>query len=210
MINGMTLSETIEYFCGKYGIKIKVIPASNDAVPTMVHTKDQGVLGFQEYFVRCQFEPPVNEFVFANIQESRPAPGVLEALRDADLVLIGPSNPFVSIFPILNIPGIQEAITDKVVVAVSPIKQGKSYRGPAAKIFREMGMESSSASVANLYRGIIQGIVIDNADSSMRREIERWGIMVFETDITMDSVGKRKTLALDVIEFGKFIQKMMR
>jgi len=71
-------------------------------------------------------------------------------------------------------------------------------------------MESSSASVANLYRGIIQGIVIDNADSSMRREIERWGIMVFETDITMDSVGKRKTLALDVIEFGKFIQKMMR
>ena len=71
-------------------------------------------------------------------------------------------------------------------------------------------MESSSASVANLYRGIIQGIVIDNADSSMRREIERLGIMVFETDITMDSVGKRKTLALDVIEFGKFIQKMMR
>lgn len=210
MINGMTLSETIEYFCGKYGIKIKVIPASNDAVPTMVHTKDQGVLGFQEYFVRCQFEPPVNEFVFANIQESRPAPGVLEALRDADLVLIGPSNPFVSIFPILNIPGIQEAITDKVVVAVSPIKQGKSYRGPAAKIFREMGMESSSASVANLYRGIIQGIVIDNADSSMRREIERWGIMVLETDITMDSVGKRKSLALDVIQFGKFIQKMIR
>ena len=167
LARGATLSEVTAHLCRALGIAPRVLPMSDDAVRTRVRTAE-GWLDFQEYFVHQQCRPAVREFVFAGAESARAQPHALAALERRDLraIVICPSNPFVSIEPILAVPGIHAAIrqSDAPVVAVTPIIGGKAIKGPAAKMLAELGLEVSGAAVARRYAGIIDGFVIDETD----------------------------------------------
>jgi LPPG:FO 2-phospho-L-lactate transferase len=162
------LSEVTAHFCRALGIAVRVLPMSDDPVRTRVLTSE-GWLDFQEYFVQRQCEPAVREFRFAGAETAHAQADALAALERRDLraIIICPSNPFVSVEPILAVPGIRAAIerSHAPVIAVTPIIGGKSIKGPAAKMMFELGLEVSAAAVARRYAGLIDGFVIDQADS---------------------------------------------
>ncbi len=204
---GETLSQVTEAFCRFWGVSARVIPMSDRPIPTTVHT-DEGPLPFQEYFVQRQCQPKVTGFSFAGIESSSPAPGVLEALKFAGLVVICPSNPWVSIAPILAVPGIRQALESKRVVAVSPIIGGQALKGPAAKMYQELGLDPSAASVARHYgklgkEGILTGFVIDTVDSAQAGQVECLGLRVLVTDSVMRTPADRQRLANELVLFGK-------
>ena len=167
LAQGAKLSEITAHLCQQLGIAVRVLPMSDDPVRTRVLTSE-GWLDFQEYFVHRQCRPVVQEFEFAGAGTARAQPGALAALERRDLraIIICPSNPFVSVEPILAVPGIRAAIeqSDAPVVAVTPIVGGKAIKGPAAKMMLELGLDVSGAAVARRYAGIIDGFVIDQAD----------------------------------------------
>ena len=165
---GETLSEITADFCRAWGIEARVLPMSDQPVPTIVLT-EEGEIAFQEYFVARRCEPRVTGFRFENILQSRPAPGVLKAIREAEVVVICPSNPWVSIDPILGVPGVREALTSAQVVAVSPLIGGKALKGPAAKMFAELEIEPTAAAVARHYGNLLNGFVLDNLDKNLTK-----------------------------------------
>jgi LPPG:FO 2-phospho-L-lactate transferase len=207
--DGKSLSEICRHFCTSWKIKPLVIPMSDDPVSTLVHSSE-GDLPFQEYFVKRQCAPRVNGFDFLGAETALPAPGVLEAVHEAELIVICPSNPWVSIDPILTIPGIRDAIVSdrkrKRVVAVSPIIQGRTIKGPAAKMFKEMGISPSAASVANHYGaidsgGLLSGFIFDILDVDERAAINELGIPTKITNTIMKDVKDRVSLAGEVTNF---------
>lgn len=198
---GKLLSEIMATFCKKWGVQINILPVSNDPVPTMVSTKEIGELGFQDYFVRNRCEPVVTGFRFAGIENASPTPGILDAIRAADGIIICPSNPYVSIAPILSVPGMMEEVKKKKVVAVSPIVGGKAIKGPAAKMFQEMGIEASSVAVARHYQDILTGFILDTVDAEYAREIQCSGIIPLVTNTVMQTIDDRKRLATEVLAF---------
>src|SRR5215212_2885500 len=163
---GRPLSAITAEVARAFGLSLRLLPVTDQRLATMVRTP-AGPLAFQDYFVRRRTEDEVLGVEFAGAEESRPAPGVLEAIDRAEAILIAPSNPFVSIGPILAVPGVREAIaTAKApVVAVSPIVGGEAIKGPAAKMFRSLGGEASAAGVAAHYRGLVGTLVIDELDA---------------------------------------------
>jgi LPPG:FO 2-phospho-L-lactate transferase len=167
LAQGTPLSEVTAHLCRTLGIAIRVLPMSDDPVRTRVLTTE-GWLDFQEYFVHRQCRPAVREFMFAGAETARAQPDALAALARRDLrgIVICPSNPFVSVDPILALPGIRAAIQQShaPVVAVTPIIGGKAIKGPAAKMMTELGLEVSGEAVARRYADIIDGFVIDHAD----------------------------------------------
>lgn len=204
---GQTLSQVTEAFCRAWGVSSRVIPMSDQPIPTTVYT-DEGPLPFQEYFVRRQCQPTVKGFNFEGVEKSCPAPGVVEALRYAELVLICPSNPWVSIAPILAVPGIKTALGLKPVVAVSPIVGGRAIKGPAAKMYHELGINPTATAVANHYgktgkHGILTGFVLDRLDEAQSVQIEKLGIRTLVTDTIMRTSADRMRLANDLLLFGK-------
>jgi len=210
---GQPLSQITRHFCQAMGIPARVLPMSDEAVQTWVHT-DEGVLPFQDYFVRRQCQPKVTGFHFEGAEKARPAPGALEAIAQADLVVFCPSNPWVSIDPILAIPGMRAAILERPCVAVSPIIGGQAIKGPAAKMFEELGLRSSAFSVAEHYAGLLQGFVMDQTDagtiwgadsfySAQSPEMESKKTMaILATDTIMKTPQMRANLAKEVIAFG--------
>ncbi|MEA3108922.1 MAG: 2-phospho-L-lactate transferase [Gammaproteobacteria bacterium] len=164
---GATLSEVTAHLCRALGIAIRVLPMSDDPVRTRVLTAE-GWLDFQEYFVHRQCRPAVREFRFAGAETARAQPAALAALERRDLraVVICPSNPFVSVEPILAVPGIRAALQQSPVpvIAVTPIIGGKAIKGPAAKMMAELRLEVSGEAVARRYADIIDGFVVDHAD----------------------------------------------
>jgi LPPG:FO 2-phospho-L-lactate transferase len=201
---GHPLSRITRDFCRSWGIQHTVIPMSDDFVPTWVYT-NEGELGFQEYFVHRQCHPQVTGFRFEGIENARPAPGVVEALRAANLVILCPSNPWVSIGPILAVPGIRQAIEEprKAVVAVSPIIGGQAIKGPAAKMYRELGIEPTALAVARHYGSLLSGFVIDTVDASQSGEIQAAGVQTLSTAAVMKTRADRARLAGEVVEFGR-------
>jgi LPPG:FO 2-phospho-L-lactate transferase len=176
---------------------------SDQPIPTVVHT-DKGAMPFQEYFVHRNCQPKVKGFRFEGAESSEPAPGVVEALRYAGLVLICPSNPWVSIAPILAVPGVRAGLTSKRVAAVSPIVGGKALKGPAAKMYQELGIEPSAVSVARHYGksgkdGILTGFVLDTVDAAQLAELERLGLHGLVTDTIMRTSADRARLASEII-----------
>jgi LPPG:FO 2-phospho-L-lactate transferase len=167
LAQGATLSEVTAHFCEALGITARVLPMSDDPVRTRVLTP-QGWLDFQDYFVRRQCQPAVREFMFSGAETARPQPEALAALQRRDLraIVICPSNPFVSVEPILAVPGIRLALqqAEAPVVAVTPIIGGKAIKGPAAKMMTELGLDVSPAAVARRYAGLIDGFVVDQTD----------------------------------------------
>lgn len=205
--NGEPLSAVTRDFCQKWGVGVTILPMSDDAAPTWVHT-EEGELSFQEYFVHRQCDPKVTGFRFEGIDRARPAPGVLEALSAADLVVICPSNPWVSIAPILGVPGIQQGIEARrqqgshAMVAVSPIIGGQTVKGPAAKMYAELGITPSAYSVARHYGTLLSGFVLDDLDEQQASLIESSGTPALVTQTLMKTAGDRRRLAAEVVAFG--------
>jgi len=205
-----TLSEITKEFCRHWGIKHTIYPMSDDPVRTIIHTSDGEALGFQEYFVHQGYEPIVESIEFRGAEGSTPAPGTLEAIENAEVVVIAPSNPWVSIDPILAVPGFREALVKKTVLAVSPLIGGKALKGPAAKITREFGYDPSTATVANHYREFLTGFVLDTSDRDELEKIERWRIIPLVTDIIMKDKSDRIRLAQEVLTFSEAVYNRSR
>jgi LPPG:FO 2-phospho-L-lactate transferase len=205
--SGVGLSEITRRFSGAWGIHAKVLPMSDDPIQTRV-ISDEGELTFQDYFVRLQCRPIVRGFRFEGVERSQPAPGVLEAIRMADLVVICPSNPMVSIDPILAVPGVKVALHEKPVLAVSPIIGGKAVKGPAAKMYVELGIQPSVLAVARHYGcasnyGLLNSFVIDDVDKDLRGEITDQGCKILVTQTLMKTRSDRRTLAQNLLSFAE-------
>ncbi|HNC07509.1 MAG TPA: 2-phospho-L-lactate transferase [Anaerolineales bacterium] len=200
---GKSLTQITQEFCKAWGIKPVVLPMSDSAVRTMVDT-DAGELAFQEYFVHRHCEPRVRGFRFEGAEVAEPAPGAREAIESADAIVICPSNPWVSVDPILKVLS-RKAIPlfpeGKPVVAVSPIIGGKTVKGPAAKMYAELGIEPSALAVAQHYRNRITGFVLDTVDESISSEISQLNINTLTTDTLMNTPTDRARLAIDVLHF---------
>lgn len=207
---GLTLSEITAEFCRCWGVKHPVFPMSDQSVRTVVHTAEGEALGFQEYFVHQACEPVVEHFEFVGIEDARPLPQAINAIEACDVVVISPSNPWVSIDPILKIPGYVEAIREKPLVAVSPLIGGKALKGPAAKIYAELGVTPSAWAVASHYKDILTGFIFDEQDHHELEKIERWRIIALVTDILMKNDQDRFRLAEEVLRFCETILNRSR
>ncbi len=210
---GLSLSRATRSLCASLGLTHRIVPMSDDPVRTLVHS-DAGVLGFQDYFVRRRAEPVVTRLDYAGANEARIADGFRAALEHPELraVIVCPSNPYLSIAPILALPGVREALRKRraPVIAVSPIVAGQAIKGPAAKIMRELGSEPSSIAVARFYEGLIDGLVVDRADAALAGTIERCGMQCFVTDTVMREPGDRAALAQRVLEFARMPTRQAR
>ncbi|HYM33117.1 MAG TPA: 2-phospho-L-lactate transferase [Candidatus Cybelea sp.] len=202
---GERLTAITGELCRRLGISARVLPMSDDPVRTVVHTAE-GPLAFQEYFVGRRCEVPVTGFTFAGIENAQVTKDVQAALSggETSAVVICPSNPFVSIDPILHVPGMRALLLarDVPIVAVSPIIGGAAVKGPAAKMMRELGLEASSKSVAAHYRGLIEGLMLDHADAPLSPAIESMGMKVRVTDTLMKSATDRRRLAQECLDFA--------
>jgi LPPG:FO 2-phospho-L-lactate transferase len=188
------------------GIAVRLLPMTDRPVRTRVLTAD-GELGFQEYFVKLRCEPAVRGFRFEGAEAAEPAPGVIEALREAELIVFCPSNPWVSLDPILSVPGIRAAVQGKPSIGVSPIVGGAALRGPAAKMFRELGIEPSALAVAEHYRGILGALVIDTQDARLAEPIARLEIRPFVTNTVMLDRSDRLSLARQVLQYASELER---
>lgn len=201
---GESLSQITGDFCKAWGIGPQVLPVSDDRIPTIVMT-DEGDLAFQDYFVAQKCEPKVTGFIFEGVLQAKPVPGVIEAIEQADLVVVCPSNPWVSIDPILAVPGVRDALSKKKVVAVSPIIGGKVVKGPAAKMYAELEIEPSAKVVAHHYGNLLAGFVLDSIDQA---ESEHISPPTLNTDTIMKSSQDRFRLAEEVLVFAKNLNKL--
>jgi LPPG:FO 2-phospho-L-lactate transferase len=201
LAQGATLSNVTAEIAAAYGLELRLLPMSNQRVRTEVLTP-AGRLAFQDYFVRRGTEDEVLKIEFAGIAVAQPAPGVIEALRTADAILIAPSNPFVSIGPILALPGVRETIAARRerCVAVSPIVAGETIKGPAAKMLQSLGYENSAAQIAELYRDLAGGFVLDNADAVLAPRVEAIGLRAVVTDTIMRGVFEKAALARTALD----------
>lgn len=203
--NGESLSEITRDFCHRWGIQHLVLPMSDEPVRTMVHTNSGEALGFQEYFVHQRCQPIVRSFEFSGVTSAKPIQEALSRLEACSLVIFAPSNPWVSIDPILAVPGYREVIAKKVVVAVSPIIGGKALKGPAAKMYQELGYQPSAAVVAKHYKNLLTGFVLDTVDQDQLEIIQHWRIISLVTNIIMKDKQDRIRLADDTLRFGSSI-----
>lgn len=199
---GECLSEITRALAARMGVAVTVLPMTDDDVRTQVLTAE-GDLPFQIYFVARGCEPEVRGFRFDGVETARPAPGVLEALAEADVIVMCPSNPWVSLDPILALPGIREAVSQGVTVAVSPIVGGRALKGPAAKMFRELGIEPSASAVAQHYQGLLRGLVVDAEDAQQAASIEAGGVRTLVTRTVMKGRAARRRLAEEVLGFAR-------
>lgn len=199
---GEPLSSITHDFCLRWGIRHTVLPMTDDPVATMVDTVELGELAFQEYFVHQRCEPTVKRFHFAGIETAQPAPGVLKALAKADAVVICPSNPWVSVDPILMTLKNRDVSKLKCAIAVSPIIGGETVKGPAAKMFKELGFESSALAVASHYgESVLTGFVLDTIDVEFENQVRAQGIHPYTTNTLMKLSDNRRQLAEDVLHF---------
>jgi LPPG:FO 2-phospho-L-lactate transferase len=198
LAEGQTLSQVTAELCTALEVRVRVLPMSDQLVSTRVLTV-QGELPFQEYFVARACEPQVTGFRLEGLEAAQAAPQVLPALREAEAIILCPSNPWVSLDPILALPGVRPSIALKGAVGVSPIVGGQAIKGPAAKMFRELGIEPSALSVAQHYRGLLAGLVIDRVDQAQGPDIARLGIQVWEEDTIMRTSMDRHRLARFVL-----------
>jgi LPPG:FO 2-phospho-L-lactate transferase len=201
LLAGQSLTEVTRALCAALGVRAAVLPMSDDRLRTLVQT-DEGELGFQEYFVHRQCRPKVTGFVFDGLERARPSAQVVQALTAADLVVLCPSNPFVSLGPILALPGVKELVRARLTLAVSPIVAGQALKGPAGKMLAELGLESSATAVAQYYDGLLRLFVLDELDESLSAEVRGQGLRVLVTDTIMRSDAGRARLAQQVLDFA--------
>ncbi|MFT7243489.1 MAG: LPPG:FO 2-phospho-L-lactate transferase [Candidatus Azotimanducaceae bacterium] len=211
LASGKSLSAATSQLCASLGIRHPIVPMSDDVIATQVQLKSGETLAFQHYFVRDRCKPEVSGFDFAGIDAAKPSAGFVSALEDEALsaVIICPSNPFVSVDPVLNITGIEASLkaSSAPVIAVSPIIGGEAIKGPAAKMMTELGMPQTALAVAEHYVGRIDGFVIDQADADLAEDIERLGMQCLVTKTLMLSLEDRIHLAEACIGFAAEIER---
>ena len=197
---GKTLTEATTEIAAKLGVQARILPMSNSRVETRVDTP-VGKLSFEEYFVQRWFQDPVNSVGFAGAAESEPAPGVIDAIMSASVVLLAPSNPVTSIGPILAVPGIQEALrkTQALVAAVSPIVGGAAVSGPAGILMAAQGLPVSIAGVAQAYQDFLDVLIADVHDAKAAEELRQSGLRVYCTHTIMRSADEKAALARTVL-----------
>ncbi len=204
LADGETLTEVTAGLCQALGVKIRILPMTDDQVATIVDTPD-GPLAFQNYFVRDRCAPKVTGFRFQGIADATPNHSLMHDLASGEIgsVLIAPSNPFVSVDPILGLPGLRAALRSVAgpKLAVSPIVGGEAIKGPAAKMMGELGVPASAAGVARHYAGFIDAMVIDTVDRAQEAEIRALDMEVLVTQTVMRSLDDRKALADTCLEF---------
>ncbi len=204
---GLPLSEITDRLRRAFGIPSTILPMSDDPVRTLIHT-DEGDLPFQHYFVRLRCEPMVMDMSFVGAETAKLSDVVIEAISTADLIVFCPSNPYLSIDPILSIPGmrrlIQEAPAPKL--AVSPIVGGAAIKGPAAKMMRELGQMVSPLTVADHFDGLLDGFVLDEADAEIVNAVQ---LPTLVTPTLMTDLASKKQLAEDILAFGAQLAEKM-
>jgi LPPG:FO 2-phospho-L-lactate transferase len=207
LARGERLSEVVDRFSKKLGVRASIVPMSDDPVRTIVETK-RGALPFQHYFVKERCAPEVTGFRYRGIESASPSAAFVRSAADPrlDAVVIAPSNPYVSVDPILNLPGVTAMLRGQraPIVAVSPIVGGRAVKGPLGKMLAELGRPTDAAAIADHYRrrGLLDGFVFDRTDEALRPAFERLEIAACATDTLMTSLGDRVRLAKEVLAFS--------
>jgi LPPG:FO 2-phospho-L-lactate transferase len=199
---GASLSEVTAEIVAAWGLELRVLPVTDDRVETRVVLAETGTeVNFQEYFVKHRHGVAVSGVRFAGVEQTSPAPGVLDAIGAADVVVVAPSNPIVSIGPLLAVPGVRDAVRARraSTVAVSPIVGGAALKGPADRMLVELGHESSVVGVARLYRDLASVLVIDAVDEHLADDVERTGMRCVVTDTIMQTPARAEALARTVL-----------
>ena len=197
---GQTLSEITGELARRQGTSVRILPMSDDPVRTRIETED-GWLDFQEYFVREKAQPAVRSIAYVGAERARPAPGVVDEIRAADLVLVCPSNPVTSVGPILAVPGLVDALrAARTVAGVSPIIGGAPVSGPAGTLMRARGLDVSAAGVAAAYAPWLRMLIVDSRDAAAPRAVEALGVRAVVADTLMTDRAKEIALARAVME----------
>ncbi len=201
---GQTLTDITAAFCQALGVQARILPMCDQPVPSLIRTP-AGLFHFQEYLVQRGAQEEVIEVIYQNIAQACPAPGVCEALATADAILLCPSNPVISIGTILAVPGVRQAITASPapVVAVSPIIQGATLKGPADKMLRGLGFEVSAYGVAQYYDGLLDGLVIDTLDAALQPRLAQLGLHVAVTNTIMHTLADKQALAQTMLALAR-------
>ena len=194
--SGLSLSEATIRLCRSLGLEVEILPMTNDRLETKIMT-DKGIMHFQEYLVRRGAQDKVINVIFEGAEKAQPAPGVIDSILNADVIVICPSNPIVSIGTILSVKNVRNTLreTRAKVVAISPIVGGAPIKGPADKLMRGLGLEVSACSVARLYQDFLDVFIIDQLDRTERERIENLGLRVIITNTIMKSLRDKVRLA---------------
>jgi LPPG:FO 2-phospho-L-lactate transferase len=199
---GATLGEVTTELVRAWGLEIRLVPVTDDVLRTRMQLVDGPEVGFQEYFVRLRHDVAVAGVRFEGAEDARPGPGVLEALSGAEAIVVCPSNPVVSIGPLLAVPGVLDHLRryrDRIV-GVSPIIAGAALKGPADRLLREMGFESSVVGVARWYASWMGTLVIDEADAGLASAVEAEGVRCIVAPTIMSSVERSAALSRTVLD----------
>jgi LPPG:FO 2-phospho-L-lactate transferase len=201
--NGATLSQATHELAERLKIETTLLPMSDDPVHTLVDS-DKGALPFQEYFVKYQWQPVVRGLLYEGSADAEPSPTMLRRIETANTIVICPSNPYLSIDPILSLRGVRDVLLNATapIIAVSPIIAGEALKGPAAKLMKELGVEPSAVEVARHYAEFLNGFVLDAQDAALRPQIEAMGMGVLVTDTIMKTSDDRARLACEVVSFA--------
>jgi len=205
---GFNLSEVTEKIRSALGVKVRILPMSNDRVATKIKTS-AGLLEFQEYFVKRKFSDKVEDVTYEGANHAVPPEAVLSSLKTSEAIILCPSNPILSIGPILAIPGIREALgrARGKIVGISPIVGGKALKGPLDRLMADLGLEVSPYGVAKLYQGVLDGFVIDEADKHLSPRIQRLGMKVVATRTVMNEPEAKTRLAEETVKLAEGIKK---
>ena len=197
MRNGVSLTQITAEVADAFSVRSRILPMSDDRVRTFVKLRGKPAIPFQEYFVRGRARGIVEKIELRRIRDAHPTPAVLDAIRKSAAIILAPSNPFVSLGPILNLRGVRDAMVRRKsrVAAISPIVGGRTIKGPADKMLRGLGMEVSPLGVARLYRDIAGLFILDNSDRRYVEPIEQLGMRAVATDIIMTTPERAARLA---------------
>ena len=203
LAEGKSLSQAADHIRQVLGVKSRILPMSNDPIPTMIDS-NEGLLHFQEYLVKRRAEPLAKGIRFVGAESAKPAPGVLEAIREADRILICPSNPLISIGPILAVPQIRDELRaqKQKVIAVCPIVAGKSLKGPSDKMLAQLGHEPTALGVAKLYADFTGTFIIDPADKAQSAAISALGMKVAILRTVMKTLAQKRNLARSLLSLS--------
>jgi len=201
---GLSLSEATSRICQSLGLKVKLLPMTDDKFETRIRI-DSGIIHFQEYLVKRRAQDKVIDVLFEGAGKAQPAPGVIDSILRADKIIVCPSNPIVSIGTILSVKGVRDGLreTRARVVAISPIVGGAPIKGPADKLMRGLGLEVSAYSVASLYRDFLDAFIIDNMDRTEKGQIEGLGLHAIVTNTIMKSLQDKIQLARVTLSSGE-------
>jgi len=205
---GQPLSRVTAQLCRRFGVAQTLMPMTDQAVRTIVET-DEGQLSFQEYFVRRRCEPEVQRLIYEGAGSAEPNPAASAAIQAADLIVIAPSNPLLSIDPILALPGLARAIRGAAApkIGVSPIIGETAVKGPAAKVMRELGLEVSPVGVASYLKAVLTGFVFDTVDQAHQGRLADQGLATLCTNTLMRSAADQARLARELAEFSLRLAK---